>query len=139
MTTLQERLRSLARWGTMTSEFDKEDRIEWMAADALDAKDREIEQLRERLAGAERANAELNVEVSRLYSCRNELQDVTRAMGDPSVNNARSLEDAIHAMKARLAEAERLLLEARETGEPCVLHEDTQVRIDAFLNRENTP
>lgn len=59
-----------------------------------------------RLAEAERANAELNVEVSRLYACRNELQDVTQAMDDPSVNNSRDLENAIHAMKARLADAE---------------------------------
>lgn len=74
--------------------------IEIVGADDYDA-------LAARLADAERTNAELNVEVSRLYACRNELQDVTQAMDDPSVNNARSLKDAIHAMKSRLADAER--------------------------------
>ena len=39
------------------------------------------------------------------------------------------------ALSSRLAEAEALLREARETGEPCVLHKDTQVRIDAFLDK----
>ncbi len=73
----------------------------------------EIERLRQWFAELEATNAELNVEVSRLYACRNELQDVTQAMDDPSVNNSRSLEDAIHAMKARLSAADALLRDAR--------------------------
>lgn len=60
-----------------------------------------------RLAACERANAELNVEVSRLYSCRNELQEVTAAVDDPSVNNTRTLADAVRGFKARLAACER--------------------------------
>ena len=65
----------------------------------LQDKQREIESLRSRLAEAEKANGELNIEVSRLYACRDELQDVTRAMDDPAVNNLYSLVDAIHKMK----------------------------------------
>jgi hypothetical protein len=42
----------------------------------------------------------------------------------------------IEALQERLAEAEALLREARETGDPCVLHEDTQRRIEAFLAGE---
>ncbi len=47
MRDLSERLRTIARWGTMTSEFAASDRIEWMAADELDRLRAENEELRE--------------------------------------------------------------------------------------------
>lgn len=34
--TLAQRLRGCAKWGTMTSEFNAKDRIEWIAADAIE-------------------------------------------------------------------------------------------------------
>lgn len=89
--------------------------------DALSA---EIGRLRARLAEAERANAELNVEVSRLYACRNELQDVTQAMDDPSVNNSQSLEDAIHALKRDAARYLEALGRIERHGPPMLARGD---------------
>lgn len=95
MSDIVERLRSYASYLRIEKP---------QTACVLDDGAAEIRRLRAERDALQQANAELNVEVSRLYACRNELQDVTQAMDDPSVNNARALEDAIHSMKARLAE-----------------------------------
>jgi HAMP domain-containing protein len=52
MSDLIERLRSCARWGTMTSEFEASDRIEWIAADEIERLRRELAEARDLLREA---------------------------------------------------------------------------------------
>lgn len=58
-------------------------------------------------ADLRRAQLEMHAELSRLYGCRDELQDATRAIDDPAVNNIRTLPDAIRALRAQLEECRK--------------------------------
>lgn len=49
----------------------------------------------------EKTNAELNIEIKRLYACRNELQEVTAAANDPAINNLYSLAEWVSKIKAK--------------------------------------
>ena len=95
---LVARLRSAAKWGTMTSEFAASDRLEWMAADALEAQAREVAELRSRQSCE---NGQPYV-CHALATARSRLADWHRMADERSAEIVR--------LSTRLAEADALLL-----------------------------
>jgi len=75
MNDLIERLRSCARWGTMTNGFEASDRIEWMAADEIERLRDEVKKSHQSLTWTADENARLESELAEARELLREARD----------------------------------------------------------------